>query len=227
MHQHSPVYFSKLYRDFCSLDVHTPRGIIYFYEKNEKAIGELELKEYFDILVAYTEALFNCEEYEKHILMVEVVLETSIFHNIVLHRKEDIYQKMLFRKASSCFQQSDYQKSSKILGQLCKINPAEAAYVVFLKKSDRLANGNYMQSIRAYTIFCFLLGSLITLIEVLVVRNFYTEYQTPFEWIRLSLFTMGALGILYRFFDNYQSQAIKWEDLKQSYSPVTIPDNFK
>ncbi|MFZ4543533.1 MAG: hypothetical protein ACOYOA_05755 [Saprospiraceae bacterium] len=215
-----------MYRDFCSLDVHTPRGVIYFYEKNEKSIGELELKEYFDILVAYTEALFNCEEYEKHILMSEVVLETSIFHNVVYHRKEDIFQKMLFRKASSYYLLRDYAKSSQILRQLCRINSSETGYSTFLKKSDRLANSNHMQTIRAFTIFCFLLGSVATLIEVLVVRNFYMEYQNYLEWFRISLFAMGVLGILYRFFDNYQSQAIKWEDLKQSDSPVTIPDNF-
>lgn len=225
MHRHSPIYYSKLYRDFCSLDVLAPREVVYFYERHEKAISELDFQEYFDILVEYVEALYHCESYESHMLMAEVVIETSICNNIVLHRGEDIYQKMLFRKACSHYHLGAFRRSGVILRQLCRMRPETVSYKKMLARSGRMEIGETMQNVRAATIFCFLLATLVTLAEVLVIRNFYADFQQTTEYTRLGLFSAGILGLLYRYVDMYRSQVIEWEDFAVVSDNHSNPDN--
>ena len=213
MHRHSPIYYSKLYRDFCAIDALAPRELVYFYEKHERAISELDFQEYFDILVEYVEAQYRCESYETHILMAEVVVETSICHNIVLHHGEDIFQKMLFRKACSHFHLGAYRRGAVILRQLCRMRPSVVAYRKMLAIAVRLEKGDVMQNVRAATICCFFLATLVTLAEVLVIRNFFIAFQQTTEYVRLGLYGAGISGLLYRYVDLHRNQVIEWEDI--------------
>lgn len=216
MHIHSPLYYSKLYRDFKAIDDLAYRAIVYFYESNEKAIEALEFVEYFDVLVAYTDALFECEEFQKHILMSDVVIETSIYHNVVWHRGEEVFQKMLFKKSVSLYLTKDYKSANYIIDELVRINPKEQVYQLSQKKYRRLMQKDILQEVRTFTIICFLVATVVTIIEIFVVRTFYVVYQQPVEWLRISLYGFGILGLLYRYYDHYRAMPCRWEDVENS-----------
>ena len=78
------TYHSAAYRRFKAIPPNAFREIVRYYEENETAVGQLDFEEYFEITLAYTEALFECGKYREHLVMADPVLETVIRQNIFL-----------------------------------------------------------------------------------------------------------------------------------------------
>ena len=76
------TYHSKEYRDFRAIEPGDWRGVVRFYEKNEAAIRGLDFEEYFELLLAYTDALSEIGAWQKHLLMADVVIEISVMENL-------------------------------------------------------------------------------------------------------------------------------------------------
>ena len=112
------TYHSRIFRDFKEIDAANHRRIIRFYEDKEEDIQRLDFEEYFQLIVAYVNALFEVGAYQKHLLMVDVVIEMTIVHNVERYKGEDIYEKMLFRKAASLYNIMEYAKAEYILREL-------------------------------------------------------------------------------------------------------------
>jgi hypothetical protein len=127
-----PTYHSKIYRSFLSLDENSFQEIIHFFEDHEKEIQGLDFEEYFDLLVAYVTALFEVGAYKEHLLMVDVVIETSILNNILEYKGEDLYQRMLFLKASSLYNTQQYQKAENVLCELMRMYIEDQGAVLFM-----------------------------------------------------------------------------------------------
>ena len=72
------TYHSKIYRDFKALDERAYRDMVRFYEEREDDIKGLEFQEFFELLFAYADALFEIGSYRKHLLLVDYVIECSI-----------------------------------------------------------------------------------------------------------------------------------------------------
>jgi tetratricopeptide (TPR) repeat protein len=191
-----PTYYSKLYRDFKSLEQNAYREVIRYFEKNEASIQQLDFEEYFDLITIYVTALFEIGEYRKHLLMVDVVIEASILNNITVYRGQDIFQQMLFRKAASFFQLREYAQAEHILRELLKINPDNGNAVLFLKKCLRVHYPHIRSRAQAASIFLLLLATFITAMEVLMVRPFYGMYTDGVEYSRNSTFVLACLIML-------------------------------
>ncbi len=112
------TYHSQIYRDFRDIEPTEYRAITRFYEDHVDAIHQLDFEEYFELLVAYTDALFEIGVYERHLLIVDEVIETTILKNIKFFEQEDIYYRMLFRKAASLFNLLEFEKAAHILREL-------------------------------------------------------------------------------------------------------------
>ena len=108
------TYHSRIFRDFKEIDAANHRRIIRFYEDKEEDIQRLDFEEYFQLIVAYVNALFEVGAYQKHLLMVDVVIEMTIVHNVERYKGEDIYEKMLFRKAASLYNIMEYAKAEYV-----------------------------------------------------------------------------------------------------------------
>ena len=187
------TYHSKIYRDFREIGISEYRAVIRFYEENESEIRHLDFKEYFELLVAYTNALFEIGSYQKHLLMVDTVLETTIQNNISTYKGENIFNGMLFKKAASHYNVLDYDKADYILRELIKIEPGDEDSAMFLKKCLRKKQPAFIKNTRATSIFLFLLTALVICIEVLFVRPFYDMHAKLVETSRMSIFFMGFL----------------------------------
>lgn len=177
MNQHSSVYYSPIYRRFKSFDENAYRAVVHFYEKNEAEISGLDFDEYFDFLVTYTNALFFSEEYQKHLLMADAVIETSFEHNVPFFQGEDILQKMLLQKATSHYCLMDFEKSIRILSELININPFDKNHIKLLQKCFWFNYPAYIQPIRGLAIASFLLSALLIAAHLLVVKTLLPEYD--------------------------------------------------
>lgn len=190
------TYHSKIYRDFKEIEATAYRQIVHFYEEKEDTIRGLDFEEYFDLLVAYVDALFEIGSYRKHLLMVDVVIENSIEHNIQFRGGEDIFQRMLFRKAASLYQLQRFNRADYILRELIKIDPHHQDAVLFLKKCLRKKEPDLVNNFRAAGIFLFLLTAIIIVLEVLLVRPFYQMHADLIESSRTSSLLLGCTVIV-------------------------------
>jgi len=199
----NPTYYTKVYRQFKAIDPTAYRELIRFYEKEEDKIVRLEFDEFFELLVAYVDALFEIGAYRKHLLLVDVVIEKSITNNVTAYRGEDIFRKMLFRKAASFYNIHEYIKSAYILTELLKIDPKDPAYGLLYRKCRLKARPSLLNHARATGVFLFLMTALIIALEVLFVRPWYEMHTELVMGVRNTTFLLGCLVLIAGFGYNY------------------------
>jgi len=185
------TYHSKVYRDFKEVEATAFRTIIRFYESFENEIRKLEFGEYFELLIAYTNALFEVGSYQKHLLMADVAIEASVMHNIKFFGGVDIFHQMLFKKAASCYHSKDYPKADYILRELIRIDPFDKDAILFLKKCLRRMRPDLIQNTRAASVFLFFMVIVLVCVEVLAVNNFYERYHPLVKAARNTVFFLA------------------------------------
>jgi hypothetical protein len=149
------TYYSQLYRNFRAIEAGEYRKLVYFYERHEKEIGQLEFPEYFELLVTYTNALFEIAAYQKHLLMADIVIELSFAENITEVGGQEIFHTTLFQKAASYYNLFDFPKAIYVLTELIKMIPNDKEVAEFLEKCLRQ---NRPQLIKHYCDF-YLFGN--------------------------------------------------------------------
>ncbi len=188
-------YRSKIYRDFRAIEPSEWRTVVRFYEAYEKEIRGLDFDEFFEMMVAYTTALFEIGAYEKHLLMADAVIEASVMNNVKFFNGEDVFHQTLFKKAASHFHTYDLEKADYILREILRIDPCDEDAALFLKKCLRKMRPALVRQSRAAGMFCFLLSALIVCFEMLIVRSFYPMYAGIFEASRNTTFFTGIAAI--------------------------------
>lgn len=196
MSYYQSTYHSKVYRDFKEIDAVAYRQIIRFFEKRESAIGKLEFSEYFELLVAYVDALFEVGAYQKHILMVDSVIENSIAQNIHFYKGRDIFSNMLFKKAAAHYNLLQYKESEYILRELIRMDPYDKEVIIFLKKCLRRKTSKLVSVARASSIFLFLLTAFLISMEVLLIRPFFRMHASLIENSRITMFIIGLVILI-------------------------------
>ena len=185
------TYHSPIYRHFKEIEGDAHRAIISFFDKNEAEIKRLEFEEYFELLVAYSNALFEVGHYPKHLQVVDNVIEASIIYNIRTYKGQDIYRHMLARKAAALYNTLDFDKANHVFRELIKIDPNDQVSILLLKRSMRRRQPGYLRISKAAGVFCFLLTALIIALEVLLIATFKPEYQEPVMRLRMGVFMGG------------------------------------
>jgi hypothetical protein len=199
----NPTYYTQVYRQFKSIDPGAYRDIIRFYEKEEDRILRLPFDEFFELLVAYVQALFEIGAYRKHLLLVDVVIEKSISNNISLFKGEDIFHKMLFRKAASFYNTHEYKKSEYILSELIRMQPNDSDNAMLYRKCRLKARPRLLNNARAVGIFLFLMAAFVIALEVLFVRPWYAMHVPVIMAVRNSSFLFGCSALIMGFGLNY------------------------
>ncbi|MCB0662337.1 MAG: hypothetical protein KDC24_06335 [Saprospiraceae bacterium] len=195
MHQ-LKTYHSPLYRDFKAIARPDYKSIVHFFEKHETEIFNLEFSEYFEMLCGYAKALFEMGSYTQHIMIADVVIESSIENNIHIFQGEDIFKKTLFRKAASHYQLMEYKKSQHILKEIIKMNPGDSESISFLKKVVRSQKSNLQKNTRATAMLCFLITPILICIDILILDSFYGHLSPMAERIWKGIFLLGWVILL-------------------------------
>jgi hypothetical protein len=190
------TYYSQLYRNFRAIEAGEFRKLVYFYERHEKEILQLEFAEYFELLVTYTNALYEIAAYQKHLLMADVVIEISFMENITEVGGQEIFRATLFQKAASYYNLFDFPKAIYVLSELIKIEPNDQEVGQFLERCLRKNRPQLIRHTRAIAIAIFLATALIISIEALVVRNFYLSWVSLVELLRNCLFAFGFVVLI-------------------------------
>ena len=199
----NPTYYTQVYRKFKAIEPSAYREIVRFYEKEEQKILQLDFEEFFEMLIAYVDALFEIGAYRKHLTLVDVVIEKSIHHNIKYYRNQDLFQRMLFRKAASLFNTQEYSKAEYVVTQLYRMHPEDESAMLLYQKCRLKARPAILNYARASGVFMFFLSALVIAVEVLFVRPWYDLHVPLVMNVRNSIFIFACLSLIVGFGYNY------------------------
>lgn len=191
-------HYSQSFRRLADVDPRDYQRIIRTYEEREAEIGRLDVYENFELTVYYVDALFQTGAYRQHQMMVDLVIEQCIRHNIdsVERIEKDIFQHLLFQKATSAYRLRNFTTAIHVGRELRRINPKHDLYRRFLRIAIFKSRPKGLQAGRAIFIFCILFAALLMTINLLVIVNFYPAYETPLRWGILTVFGFGFLTLL-------------------------------
>lgn len=167
--------------------------VVRFFEENAAEIKSLDFEEYFEILVAYVQALFDIGAYTKHSTMADVVIEASIINNVHVYKGINLYEKTLFQKSASLYNLQRYDESIHILSELLKINPSESTYKVFWIKNKLHKKPRYLQVWQGMAIVLFFATIICISVTSFYVEPFKPDYLYKSVLLRNSLFISGII----------------------------------
>ncbi|MFK7773265.1 MAG: hypothetical protein AB8F94_14045 [Saprospiraceae bacterium] len=157
---------SKTYNSFKEIDLYAYQLIVDFYAKHEEDIQQLKFHEYFELHLAYIEALLETGLYQDLLKVCDETIEAVIQQNIQYYQGEDIYRKLLLRKASAHFNLLEYHKTEFILKELIKINPKDDHAVRFFRKSQMHRPPIFVQNTRNVSLLLFLFTAMVICFEM-------------------------------------------------------------
>ncbi len=193
------TYRSKLYRDFRNINPAEYSAVVRFYERNEGQIAALDFEEYVELLLAYTNALFELGLYNKHLRMADIVIEISIVENLRTFNGEELYENMLFKKASSHFHLKQYEKTQYILKELIKINPQNATNLYFLEHCIVCEKPAMQKTARAVAMVLLLTAAVMLCVEMIVIRPLFANFTDLVVATRNILFGFGGIALAFGF----------------------------
>lgn len=190
-----PAERLRLYRNFKAIEINDFHGIIRFYEQHEDAIADLDFEEYLDCTLAYTNALFACAEYGKHLVMCDHLLELVIMHNVDHWSGDDLYHHLLFKKSAAFYHLGEYAKSERILRETIKIYPHDRLAAVYLNKALLAQKPVWLFRARAAMVAFALLAVLVIALEILAVPKFFPHLAQPMRVAHHLLIALSLAAI--------------------------------
>jgi tetratricopeptide (TPR) repeat protein len=190
-----PTIYTRLYRDFLAIEPKNYHAVIRFYEQWEAQIAKLDDDQHYELVFAFTNALFEVGAYRQFLAVVDQAILISLdesYHKEQLH-KQHLFEQLLFRKAAAFVQTIEPAKAEHVVRELLRINPNHALAALLLRKTLRQQNTSINTSTRAIAILMFGLSALIILVEVLLIRSFYDMYTAGVELSRNLIFLGGLL----------------------------------
>jgi tetratricopeptide (TPR) repeat protein len=190
-----PTIYARLYRDFLAIEPKNYHAIIRFYEQWEAQIAQLDDDQHYQLLLAFTNALFEVGAYRQFLVVVDQAILVSLDESYLKdqHYKQQLFEQLLFRKAAAFVQTIEPAKAEHVVRELLRINPKHALASLLLRKTLRQQNTSINIITRAVAILLFGLSALIIIVEVLIIRSFYELYTGPVELSRNLIFIGGLL----------------------------------
>ncbi len=190
-----PLYteHSETYEAFLAIEVNDYKEKIDYIEENFFRLRELDVEEYFDMMVLYGEALFETGEYSRHAKLADQILEMSIERNIVMHRDQDVYFETLFKKAAALHNLDRIDQAVHILKELLKINPDHESTKLFLINCIIRQKKYLVRPYRNISLILLLSSALVIAFELIFVRNYWPTWTSIIEMIRNGLFISGVI----------------------------------
>ncbi|WP_020535060.1 hypothetical protein [Lewinella cohaerens] len=193
-----PTIYTRLYRDFLAIEPKNYHAVIRFYEQWEEQIAKLDDDQHYDLLFAFTNALFEVGAYRQFLAVVDQAVLISLDESYRKEQlqKQHLFEQLLFRKAAAFVQTIEPAKAEHVVRELLRINPNHALAALLLRKTLRQQNTSINTVTRATAILMFGLSALIILIEILIIRSFYDMYTLGVELSRNLIFLGGLLILI-------------------------------
>lgn len=187
----NPDRSSRFRQQINQLRVNAHQAVRRYVEKHEAALRLLDQDEFYDILVIYLDALFECGEYDVFLSRIDEGIAMTVDRPEYGRREEARFHHLLFRKAAACFHKGEEIQCVHILRELLRLDPEHALAARFLVRCENRTHKSFRQTIRAISIGLFLSTVLVLMLETLWIRPFLTEGVALVVWVRNCLFVSG------------------------------------
>jgi tetratricopeptide (TPR) repeat protein len=180
------------YHGFKAIDSGEFREKIRFVDKHRRALTDLPVLEYAEVMDAYAEALFETGKYHQHIPLADHLAELAIEYNIEVINGRDLYFESLFQKAASLYNLNRLDEAMYILHELIRINPKHESVRLFLINCHVETQKRKLQTIRKISLGLILASAAVIAIELLIVGPFARDFLHNVQMTRNALFISGA-----------------------------------
>lgn len=188
-------FHSKIYNNFKEIDKYAHKEIVDFYATHEEDIQRLKFHEYFDLQIAYIDALFEIGAYDNLLKICDDTIEIVIQNNIKYYQGDDVFRKLLLRKAATHYNLLEYLKAEFILKELIKMDPKDFYSIRFYNKCQVQHPPSYVHYTRGIGLLFFLFTAMVICFEM----SYFGFQQEPnamailIEVSRNVVFLMGWL----------------------------------
>lgn len=186
------THADSVYQGFKEIDSGEYREKIRFVDRNKGTLQELPVVEYAEVMDAYAEALFETGRYAEHIPLADHLAELSIEYNIGEVNGRDLYYESLFQKAASLYNLDRLTDAMYILEELIRMNPKHESTRLFLINCHVETQKRKLHTIRTVSLALIIASAVVIAIELLLVRSFFPKLTQVTEFIRNTLFILGA-----------------------------------
>jgi len=189
---------SKVYNNFKEIDRYAHQSIVEFYHRHESDIQRLKFDEYFELQISYIDALFEIAAYDNLLSVCDATIEAVIMNNIQSFRGEDIYRKLLLKKAAAHYNLLEYRKAEYILKELIRIDPDDTYSIRFLKRCQIFQVPYYVRYTRNVSLLFFFFTAIVIGFEILKFGFYNTgaSGKSIIEIIRNTIFLTGWFVLL-------------------------------
>ena len=158
-------------------------------------LANLEMEDYLEIELGYTNALFELGRYESFLASTQFLLESLIYNNVQYINGEDVYEKLLVRKAAAHFNLQELETAEKVLWEILKMNPQNQAAEYLLQRTLIGLQPNYLKNCRSIGTCLFLLSAIIIGFELLFIKPFYEKHVNTLRILEVGVF-LGAVCMI-------------------------------
>ena len=167
-----------------------------FYDENIKNNALISYEEKAEISIDNAYALFEIGKYEKFLYVVDELIEMVVEDNIYQHHGEDVFQKLLFRKAAAHYHLSEFEAATSILEQLVKINERNELFKWLLKKVKNKTELSRNQKIHGVLVLMFIFSFVLYLLDIFIVSPFFPLYHDSVLTIVVTVFLLALVPTL-------------------------------
>lgn len=188
-----PTQLLRIYREFKAIAPQDHYGIIRFYEREEAAIGLLDIEAYFDCMLTYAGALYETGDYGRYGVMADQLLAYMLEHRIAHWGGEDLFAPILLRKAHALMLLQEYPQAGHVLRELIKINPEDRAAREMYFQVLSARRPVWMPKVRAVAGLFILCAALIAAVEIFLIQPFYNALA---DYTRVGFIGLFSTGLL-------------------------------
>ena len=190
------TYQSPVFINFETLGRRNYYEIVRYCENNRSAMQQLNFDEFFIMELAYCNALFQMDLFEKHIITANHIIELSINHNIQFYEGEDIYHRTLFQKAQAHKALNQLPEAIHLAKELIKMSVVTKEYQQFLKRCYTKNSTPLLQNLRAYGVLICAIAAGVLVLNILIFEPFFPNHKLTINIVAGLGLATGGLFII-------------------------------
>ncbi|MFN4080977.1 MAG: hypothetical protein ACK4NS_08750 [Saprospiraceae bacterium] len=185
----------RLYRNFKAIAPDDYHEIVRYYERHKDIICDLDDFEFFDCAYSYGIALYETTDYDRFLVMVDHLIEYVIMRGVNRWRGEDVFQLLLFKKASALYRIGRSEPCDHVLRELLRINPAHKGAVSLLEMNSQEQKPRWLRISRACAVGASLLAAILIAVEIFAIKPFWPEAY-PVAEVAHNILLFGGIAWL-------------------------------
>ncbi|WP_236973871.1 hypothetical protein [Membranihabitans maritimus] len=187
------VDISNFYSSFVNLDKQDYDIIIQEFQDNRELVELLQIRRKIELQNIYLQALFHLGKYGTFLREVDQTIEEVIRYNLKNIQGDNIFESLLFKKASALFHSGFVDDAKYVATELVKINPFDTLHQALLTKITYKKNEGIFQHIKLLCIALVIVSAGIYGANLLVVEPLKGTYNQSLFDIAFITLNIGVL----------------------------------